>query len=368
MAIQTHYDTLQVARNASSDVIRAAYKNLTLKFNAEPNPGAAATEAMKGVHESYAVLSNPIKRAEYDRWLLERESAEVGKRPEAEQASVEGGKTRRGLFLILGAVILAVAGWLVFSGERHEPQPDLAAETSAPPIETGPSAPLPVETPAIDALDAEVALNAPNPLLDSIPEHDPVAIREFTGIWKGRNGKVLQSLDISAKSDNSLVFRLEAQAGPNTGEVYGIADYANGMAQFYNKEYDCNMLFTVKAGTLRLDSSSCQEYHETGITFDGSYSKPEAVKASQKPAPVIKPKPVKTEPVAVTEPPPPPPEAAPVVAANLPKLRKFSVTVKDAEGNVSTIELLAKDKNAAKNIIRDYRGNPTVMKIKEVKR
>ena len=44
------------------------------------------------------------------------------------------------------------------------------------------------------------------------------------------------------------------------------------------------------------------------------------------------------------------------------------VTVKDAEGNVSEIELIAKDKEAAKAIIRDFRGNPEVLKIKQLKK
>ena len=60
-------------------------------------------------------------------------------------------------------------------------------------------------------------------------------------------------------------------------------------------------------------------------------------------------------------------EPAPA-SVNAPKLRKFSATVRDSDGNVNTFELIAKDKDAARAIIREFRGNPKVMKLKELKK
>jgi DnaJ-class molecular chaperone len=100
MSIKTHYEALKVARDAPSDVIRAAYKAITQKFNAEHYPSAEESRLMKSIHDSYGILSNPLKRAEYDRWLLERESAEVGKKgagdPEQSQtlATLHGSRHR----------------------------------------------------------------------------------------------------------------------------------------------------------------------------------------------------------------------------------------------------------------------------------
>ena len=42
MKIATHYDNLQVARNASPEVIRAAYKSLTQRYHPDRNPNDRA--------------------------------------------------------------------------------------------------------------------------------------------------------------------------------------------------------------------------------------------------------------------------------------------------------------------------------------
>lgn len=70
----THYDRLMVARNASLDVIRAAYRALTQKYHPDRNNDhAAATRVMQVINESYGVLCDPKKRAEYDRQLAKEE-------------------------------------------------------------------------------------------------------------------------------------------------------------------------------------------------------------------------------------------------------------------------------------------------------
>jgi len=109
MSIQTHYETLKVARDAPSDVIRAAYKAISQKFNAEHYPSADASRLMKSIHDSYAILSNPIKRAEYDRWLLERESAEVGKASVGEPDKA-GINARRWLVYTAAVIALLLIG------------------------------------------------------------------------------------------------------------------------------------------------------------------------------------------------------------------------------------------------------------------
>lgn len=64
----TLYEILGVAKDALPDDITAAYKQLAKMYHADRNPGdevAAAHYAR--VNEAYEVLSDPARRAEYDR-------------------------------------------------------------------------------------------------------------------------------------------------------------------------------------------------------------------------------------------------------------------------------------------------------------
>ena len=66
----THYDTLHVSRIASLEVIRAAYKSLALKYHPDRNQGdAEATRIMQLINQAYEILSDPIKKVEYDKWI-----------------------------------------------------------------------------------------------------------------------------------------------------------------------------------------------------------------------------------------------------------------------------------------------------------
>ena len=63
----TLYDTLGVAKNASQDEIKKAYRKLARQYHPDRNPGDAAAEAkFKEVQTAYDVLADADKRKQYD--------------------------------------------------------------------------------------------------------------------------------------------------------------------------------------------------------------------------------------------------------------------------------------------------------------
>lgn len=64
-----YYETLGVPRDASESEIKKAYRQLALKYHPDRNPGdKEAEEKFKEINEAYACLSDPDKRANYDRF------------------------------------------------------------------------------------------------------------------------------------------------------------------------------------------------------------------------------------------------------------------------------------------------------------
>ncbi len=64
-----YYELLGVSRETDAGGIKTAYRKLALKYHPDRNPGnKEAEETFKELNEAYAVLSDPEKRARYDRF------------------------------------------------------------------------------------------------------------------------------------------------------------------------------------------------------------------------------------------------------------------------------------------------------------
>ena len=67
MANPDYYAILQVHHKAEKEVIAAAYRRLAARYHPDVNASPDAAERMKQLNEAYEVLSNPARRAAYDR-------------------------------------------------------------------------------------------------------------------------------------------------------------------------------------------------------------------------------------------------------------------------------------------------------------
>jgi DnaJ-class molecular chaperone len=69
---RTFYDLLGISSEGSAEEVRAAYRRMALRYHPDVAPPGAATENTRRfieVQEAYETLSDPSRRASYDRAL-----------------------------------------------------------------------------------------------------------------------------------------------------------------------------------------------------------------------------------------------------------------------------------------------------------
>lgn len=141
--IHSHYETLQVSRDASADAIRVAYKRLARDHHPDRNRNSAASHRMmQTLNAAFEVLIDARRRAQYDHWLQDQERASAGLfrrldrvgpavRQFADDAGdwadrfAEGAKRFSTVWLApIGLV--AFLGWTLFVTRESVPPPDTA--------------------------------------------------------------------------------------------------------------------------------------------------------------------------------------------------------------------------------------------------
>ena len=68
MQKRDYYEVLSIARNASADEIKSAFRKLARQYHPDVNNAEDAEERFKEINEAFAILSDPDKRSVYDRF------------------------------------------------------------------------------------------------------------------------------------------------------------------------------------------------------------------------------------------------------------------------------------------------------------
>lgn len=96
MDYRDYYQVLGVDKNSSGDDIKRAYRKLARKYHPDVNPGDKTAEnRFKEINEAYEVLTDPEKRAKYDRlgssWRAYQQSGAGGGFDWGQWANAGGG-------------------------------------------------------------------------------------------------------------------------------------------------------------------------------------------------------------------------------------------------------------------------------------
>lgn len=165
--VRSHYDTLQVPRDASPEVIKAAYRQLMRRHHPDRNPGCEeALRLSKRVNSAYEVLRDPQRRRAHDATLAAAPERTTVVQPGATQTARPRAPVRqadppaaRGIHAwvdlgFLACAILVVAGVLaskVIEPIKTQPLPDPVDDR----VEE--SMPADAEATGYMSVDAEVA-------------------------------------------------------------------------------------------------------------------------------------------------------------------------------------------------------------------
>ncbi len=66
------YNALGVAPNATDEEIKKVYRSLAMRFHPDRNAAPGAEARFKSITKAYEILSDPVKRADYNQSVYHR--------------------------------------------------------------------------------------------------------------------------------------------------------------------------------------------------------------------------------------------------------------------------------------------------------
>jgi len=70
--MENYYNTLGIAPNATEDEIKKVYRSLAMRYHPDRNQAPGADARFKAIAKAYEILSDPVKREEYNQSLNHR--------------------------------------------------------------------------------------------------------------------------------------------------------------------------------------------------------------------------------------------------------------------------------------------------------
>ena len=124
MDFTDYYEILEVSRNSSDEIIKAAYRTMCKKYHPDTftGPRAVAEERIRKINEAYRVLGHPADKRRYDALYDQRRKtvarpSSAPPRREAPKGGHSAGNSRgkrdkhtRRIFLTTIFITLGVAG------------------------------------------------------------------------------------------------------------------------------------------------------------------------------------------------------------------------------------------------------------------
>jgi hypothetical protein len=135
MTTATYYDILRVSRQTAPDGLRRAYRSLAQRYHPDKLQGSDdAARVMAALNEAYAVLSDPRKRAQYDR------SIDTPARTAGSRGVARSTRTREAAWpwwLLFGTIAFAMAAIGTVAYRMIVPAVAIAAVAAAAPAPPG---------------------------------------------------------------------------------------------------------------------------------------------------------------------------------------------------------------------------------------
>src|SRR5215471_2298524 len=91
-----YYAVLEIFPSADSTEVNAAFRRLAWRYHPDRNHAPGATLQFQDINEAHQVLSDPVRRAEYDaKWLPKADEHRRASRPQKRHHSYHHGWRRR---------------------------------------------------------------------------------------------------------------------------------------------------------------------------------------------------------------------------------------------------------------------------------